>query len=235
MKRREKMKKVLVVDDEPSIVTLLTFNLEKEGYQVTTCNNGKDAVKIACSQTFDFILLDIMLPFLDGMEVTKQLRAKHIDTPILLLTAKDETIDKIIGLEIGADDYIAKPFSPREVIARMKAIQRRLTTVAPISCLKNGVITIYTKERSAFLKDKPLTLTQKEFDLLYYLMTHLNEALSRDQLLNEVWEAHFLGESRMVDIHISHLREKIEENPKQPHYIQTVRGIGYKMVKLDEK
>lgn len=228
------MKHVLIVDDEPSIVTLLTFNLEKEGYHVTSCGDGKEAVTLACQTHFDFILLDVMLPSMDGIEVTKQLRHQHIDTPILLLTAKDETIDKIIGLEIGADDYIPKPFSPREVIARMKAIQRRLNQPSMPSVIKNGKLSLYTNERTAFVKGTPLVLTQKEFDLLHYLMTHLDEAMSRDTLLNNVWDTHFLGESRMVDIHISHLREKIESNPKQPEYIQTVRGVGYKMVSHHE-
>lgn len=235
MKGADGMKKVLVVDDEPSIVTLLTFNLEREGYEVTRAMDGKTALDLALKKSFDFILLDVMLPKMDGIEITKILRQKQVETPILLLTAKDETVDRIIGLEIGADDYIPKPFSPREVIARMKAISRRMNHGRPKEekqVIVNGPLHIDLTNRQAYLQDTALSLTKKEFDMLAYFMSHLDEVISRDTLLKEVWHTDFLGESRIVDIHVSHLREKIEENPKKPQWIQTVRGIGYKMVKL---
>lgn len=228
------MKKVLVVDDEPSIVTLLTFNLEKEGYTVEQATDGKEGLKLAMDESFDFILLDVMLPHMDGFEITRQLRQNQITTPILLLTAKDDTIDRVLGLEIGADDYVSKPFSPREVLARMKAIQRRIPKEKE-TLLSNGPLTLNPKDRKACLNEEPLTLTKKEFELLHYFMTHLDVVIDRETLLQNVWDASFLGESRMVDIHVSHLRDKIEENPKQPHFIQTIRGVGYKMVRYHEK
>lgn len=223
------MKKVLVVDDEPSIVTLLTFNLEKEGYEVTTASEGDKALQLALTEAFDFILLDVMLPGMDGFEITRQLRNQHIQTPIILLTAKDETIDRVLGLEIGADDYVSKPFSPREVLARMKAITRRLPKETTAT-LVNGPLVMKPKEKQVLFHDKSLILTKKEFELLYYFMSHLDHVIERETLLQEVWGASYLGESRMVDIHVSHLREKIETDPKQPQFIQTIRGVGYKMV-----
>lgn len=231
------MKKVLVVDDEPSIITLLTFNLEKEGYEVTTADNGQTALELGKSNEFDFILLDLMLPKMDGMEVTRKLREAQIDTPIMMLTAKDDTIDRIVGIELGADDYMAKPFSPREVLARMKAIQRRMkqTPKKQPQQLKNGALTIDESQRQAYKDDKPLSLTRKEYELLVLFMHHLNTPIDRQTLLEKVWGMDFLGESRQVDIHISHLREKIENNPKEPQYLKTVRGIGYQMVIPDEK
>lgn len=231
------IKKVLVVDDEPSIVTLLTFNLEKEGYDVTSANDGETALNLALQQSFDFILLDLMLPKLDGLEVTRQLRNHKIYTPILMITAKDESIDCIIGIEMGADDYITKPFSPREVIARMKAITRRMeqtSTPTQVQTLKNGPLTLNVTEHSATLNNHPITLTHREFDLLAYFMQHLDEAINRETLLQYIWQSEFAGESRNIDIYISHLREKIEKNPKSPQLLLTVRGVGYKMVHIHD-
>lgn len=229
------MKRILVVDDEPSIVTLLTFNLEKEGYQVVSATDGLVALEIALSQTFDFILLDVMLPNLDGIDITKRLRQEKIDTPILILTAKDDPIDRILGLEIGADDYLSKPFSPREVLARMKAIARRMKQQPTTSTDKEleeiltiGDITADLSNYQVTVKQQPILLTPKEFDLLIYFMKRKDRVIDRDTLLDRIWHFDFDGQSRIVDVHISHLREKIEEDPKHPQYLQTVRGFGYK-------
>ena len=209
------MKKVLVVDDEPSILTLLTFNLEKEGYQVTTSEDGKNGFELALSNQYDFIILDVMLPGMDGLEITKALRREKIDTPILILTAKDEQVDKIIGLEIGADDYLTKPFSPREVLARMKAIFRRLKPTT-------------TETLQEDTPKAPIELTPKEFELLVYFMKRKDRVINRETLLERIWQYDFAGQSRIVDVHISHLRDKIEPDPKRPVYLVTVRGFGYR-------
>lgn len=237
------MKKVLIVDDEPSIVTLLTFNLEKENYQVTAADNGLDGLQLALENTFDFMILDVMLPGMDGMEITKKLRQEKIETPILLLTAKDDTIDRILGLEIGADDYLTKPFSPREVLARMKAIFRRLTPrenddSAPKDphavneptqeLLTIGGISADLDNYTVTVNGEAIFLTPKEFELLVYFMKRKGRVIDRDTLLDRIWNFDFVGQSRIVDVHVSHLREKIEDDPKNPRYLVTVRGFGYK-------
>ncbi|AEH52750.1 response regulator transcription factor [Weizmannia coagulans] len=225
-------KKVLVVDDEPSIVTLLKFNLEQAGFEVLTASDGNEGYDTARKEKLDVIILDLMLPGMDGMDVCKQLRLGKINTPILMLTAKSDELDKILGLELGADDYITKPFSPREVVARVKAILRRAETKTEeetAEAIKVGDLRILPEQFEAYFKEKKLELTPKEFELLLYLANHAGKVLSRDQLLNAVWNFDFAGDTRIVDVHISHLREKMEEDTKQPQYIKTVRGFGYKM------
>lgn len=230
------MKKVLVVDDEPSIITLLTFNLEKDGYQVVQAEDGAIGYELALSNQFDFIILDVMLPTMDGLEITKALRREKIDTPILILTAKDDQVDKIIGLEIGADDYLTKPFSPREVLARMKAIFRRLKGIQPetskdeiqVPPLVLGNITVDEQNYEVRVRDKKIELTPKEFELLVYFMRRKDRVISRDTLLDRIWHYDFAGQSRIVDVHVSHLRDKIELDPKHPVYLVTVRGFGYR-------
>ncbi|CAD2072559.1 DNA-binding response regulator [Phocicoccus schoeneichii] len=228
------MKKILVVDDEQSILTLLKFNLEQNGFQVYTADNGVDALDIARTLKPEAIVLDLMLPLKDGIEVAKKLRQDKINTPILMLTAKDDELDKIIGLEIGADDYMTKPFSPREVVARIKAILRRVelesnSKTETTDVIKVGDIEIHTLTYSVYLHGKKLDLTPREYELLIYLTNHLGHVLSRDQLLNGVWNFDFDGDTRIVDVHISKLREKIEQDSRRPKYIQTVRGFGYKL------
>ena len=231
------MKKVLVVDDEVAIVTLLEYNLKKDGYEVETANDGKTAYQKALVNNYDFILLDLMLPEMDGMEVTKKLRQEKIETPILMLTAKDDEYDKIIGLELGADDYLTKPFSPREILARLKAIGRRTQSMLPNTPINENKakeiyefadftidLTNYTVTKDA----KQVNLTPKEFELLAYFVKRTNRVLSREKLLNGVWGFDYVGQTRMVDMHVSHLREKIEPDPKKPKYIETVRGFGYR-------
>ncbi|KYC71916.1 MULTISPECIES: response regulator transcription factor [Heyndrickxia] len=225
-------KKILVVDDEPSIVTLLKFNLEQAGFEVLTASDGNEGYDTARREKLDVIILDLMLPGMDGMDVCKQLRLGKINTPILMLTAKSDELDKILGLELGADDYITKPFSPREVVARVKAILRRAETKTEeetADAIKVGDLRILPEQFEAYFKEKKLELTPKEFELLLYLANHAGKVLSRDQLLAAVWNFDFAGDTRIVDVHISHLREKMEEDTKQPQYIKTVRGFGYKM------
>ena len=218
-----------------SIVKLLQYNLEKEGYEVDVAMDGQEGFDMAKENTYSIILLDIMLPSKDGMDVCRELRQEKVDTPVIMLTAKDSEIDKIVGLEIGADDYITKPFSPREVLARMKAIFRRLEKQSSKpeqekeSEIIFGDVQIYPDKYEVFVRGEKVDFTPKEFELLLYLSKHSNRILSREQLLLAVWDFDFSGETRIVDVHISHLREKIEDNPKEPQYIKTARGFGYKL------
>lgn len=228
------MKNILIVDDEISIVTLLTFNMEQEGFETDTAYTGLEAIKKAMTNDYDMIILDLMLPEKSGMEVCKYLRANKIDTPILMLTAKDDEIDKILGLELGADDYLTKPFSPKEVIARIHAILRRVNKKKEDEdpFLKIGNMIIYPERHEVVIDQETLSFTRKEFELLLYLSRHKGKVLSRDQLLYKVWNYEFAGDTRIVDVHISRLREKIEPNTKKPEYIKTIRGLGYKMEDL---
>ncbi|WP_462419881.1 response regulator transcription factor [Salinicoccus sp. Marseille-QA3877] len=226
------MRTVLVVDDEPSIVTLLKFNLEQAGYNVLTAEDGRKGLDTALKEKPDLIVLDLMLPGMDGMDVCKTLRQEKVNTPILMLTAKDDEFDKILGLELGADDYLTKPFSPREVVARVKAILRRSQfedVEQSEQVIKIGDLEIHLERYDVFFKGEQLVLTPKEFELLLYLANHRGKVLSRDQLLNGVWDFQYDGDTRIVDVHISHLREKIETDTKKPIYIRTIRGFGYKL------
>ncbi|HLU21658.1 response regulator [Lederbergia graminis] len=234
------METILVVDDEPSIVTLLRFNLEKAGYTVITAEDGTTGLDMAIKKKPDLIVLDLMLPGMDGMDVCKTLRQERIRIPILMLTAKDDEFDKVLGLELGADDYLTKPFSPREVVARVKAILRRTTRIDEPEIEKDkadtiqiGELTILPEKYEARMAGTKLDLTPKEFELLLYLANHQGKVLNRNQLLDSVWNYDFAGDSRIVDVHISHLREKIEADTKQPLYIKTIRGFGYKLEKPD--
>lgn len=231
------MTKVLIVEDEPSIITLLKYNLEKAGFSVISALDGETGLEMAMNENPDFIILDLMLPKMDGMDVCKKLRQEKITTPILILTAKEDEFDKVLGLELGADDYLTKPFSPREVIARVKAILRRTNAreeepESDSNEIRVGELTIYPDEYQVKLRNEYLELTPKEFELLLYLAQHRGKVLSRNQLLDSVWNYDFAGDSRIVDVHISNLREKIEEDSKRPKYIKTIRGFGYKLEKL---
>ncbi|MGG0410607.1 response regulator transcription factor [Peribacillus simplex] len=231
-------KKILVVDDEQSIVTLLQYNLEQAGYSVVTALDGEQGLEAAVDIRPDLVVLDLMLPKMDGLEVCKQLRQQKINIPILMLTAKDDEFDKVLGLELGADDYLTKPFSPREVVARIKAILRRSQFQSDGSesnqdqedgLLKLGELKVFPERYEAFFDEQQLELTPKEFELLLYLAKNKGRVLTRDQLLSAVWNYDFAGDSRIVDVHISHLREKIEKDTKKPLYIKTIRGLGYKL------
>lgn len=231
------MKKILVVDDESSIVTLLKYNLEEAGFQVITAADGKEGLHLAKTENPDVIVLDWMLPHLDGMEVCKELRIKKIQTPIIMLTAKDEEFDKVLGLELGADDYMTKPFSPREVIARVKAMIRRSGMSSDIKRTEGrnieeqyifGPLQVFPERFEVLLNDIIIEFTPKEFELLVYLIENKNRVLTRDQLLSAVWNYDFAGDTRIVDVHVSHLRDKIEVNSRKPIFIKTIRGLGYK-------
>ncbi len=228
-------KRILVVDDEPSITKLVSFNLEKAGYDVDTAADGQAALEKVQDIQPDLIVLDLMLPKVDGLEVCKRLRQENNRIPVIMLTAKDEELDRVLGLELGADDYVTKPFSPRELVARVKAVLRRSAIKdaleqadAKQKPLVIGDLVIDVEGYESYVQGKRLELTPKEFELLVYMATHRGRVLSRDQLLNAVWNYDFVGDSRIVDVHVSHLRDKIEPDTRRPLYIKTVRGIGYK-------
>lgn len=227
-------KKILVVEDEISIATLLKYNLEQAGFEVIAVHDGQEGLEKALAIQPDLILLDLMLPKLDGMEVCKSLRMQKMNTPIIMLTARDDEFDKVLGLELGADDYMTKPFSPREVVARVKAVLRRFVPVVvekqetTEQVYEYGTLKVYPERFEVFMNGEQLEFTPKEFELLIYLLENKNRVLTRDQLLSAVWNYDFAGDTRIVDVHISHLREKIEENSRKPVFIKTIRGLGYK-------
>lgn len=227
-------KTILVVDDEPAIVTLITYNLEQANYQVVSVDNGLDAVEIVQKGLVDFVIMDLMLPQLDGIEATKQIRKFDEQIPIIMLTAKTSQVDKILGLELGADDYITKPFSPQELLSRIKVILRRtdrainLAEIDPTLQAEN--IAIDFKRMVVKKNNEKIQLTPNEFKLLGYLYKNANQVLSRDQILEKVWGYEYGGQNRIVDIHISHLRDKLENDPKHPQLIKTIRGFGYEFV-----
>lgn len=224
--------KILIVDDEKPIVEILKYNLEKEGYNVVTAYDGEAAIKIFTEENPDVIVLDIMLPLKDGLAVCREIRLQS-DIPIIMLTAKEMEVDKILGLELGADDYVTKPFSAREVTARVKAILRR--NVASANKLSGdtggrltvGSITVDRDEVQVYNEGEPVELTLREFNLLVYLMMKPGYVFSREQLLNQVWGYDYIGDDRTVDVTVRRLREKLEENPAKPEYIHTKRGVGY--------
>ena len=224
------MKKVLVVDDEKLIVKGIKFSLEQDEMMVTAAYDGEEALELAKNNDFDIILLDVMLPGLSGFEVCQAIR-EFSDVPIIMLTAKGEDMDKILGLEYGADDYITKPFNILEVKARIKAIIRRNQKKAPAAdnpkTLIEGELKIEMDSRRVSLAGKEINLTAKEFNILTLLLFHPNKVYSRDDLLKEVWGSDALGDGRTVDVHVRRLREKIESNPGDPKYIQTKWGVGY--------
>lgn len=228
------MTKILVVDDEAAISTLLQYNLEENNYDVTLAEDGQTAYQLASQQQFDAILLDLMLPGMDGMTVLKTLRQDKISTPVILVTAKGDEFDRVFGLELGADDYITKPFSPREVIARLKAVLRRSQVDHQVSdeadVIKIQDLVIDDNKKVVTKADKILTLTPREYELLLYFAQRIGRVIDRETILTAVWGYEYTGESRMVDMHISNLREKIEANPKSPVLLKTVRGFGYTMV-----
>lgn len=228
------MTKILVVDDETAIAKLLQYNLQQNGYEVTVALDGLSAYQKAKEQQFNAILLDLMLPEMDGMTVLKQLRQDKVSTPIILVTAKGDEFDRVLGLELGADDYITKPFSPREVVARLKAVLRRSQVSTDANKTDEMVISIQdlliNDSKKTVMKEKSvLSLTPREYDLLLYFAQRLGRVIDRETILTAVWGYEYTGESRMVDMHISNLRDKIESNPKTPKILKTVRGFGYTM------
>lgn len=223
-------KKVLVVDDEKLIVKGIRFSLEQDGMEVECAYDGEEALRMAGEKEYDLILLDIMLPKIDGFEVCQHIR-EFSSVPIVMLTAKGDDMDKILGLEYGADDYITKPFNILEVKARIKAIMRRTSSGKPkaekSSVIENGDIRMDCESRRLFVKEKEINLTAKEFDLLELLVTNPSKVYSRERLLNLVWGYEYPGDVRTVDVHVRRMREKIESNPSEPKYLHTKWGVGY--------
>ncbi len=234
------MERILVVDDEPTLLDTLRYNLVKAGYTVDTAEDGLAALRSARISPPNLILLDLMLPGLDGIEVCRLLR-RETNVPIIMLTARDEEFDKVLGLEIGADDYVTKPFSLRELMARVKAMLRR-TTDDPViahpqatnpvpkpSILRLANLTLDTTQHRATRDGEELNLKPREFDLLAFLMLNHGQVFTRDQLLSQVWGYDYVGDSRTVDVHMRWLREKIEVDPSSPLLLETIRGVGYRM------
>ena len=221
---------VLVVDDQDSIVRLVTYGLQQAGYHTLCAYDGSTALELVEKERPDLIILDLMLPELDGLEVCRKLRSKGIFTPIIMLTARDEEIDRVLGLELGADDYVAKPFSPRELVARVRSVLRRSRGAmsAPGERLRFGSLVINLDEHTITLDDKPVILTPREFELLAFFARHAGKVFSREQLLDQVWGYEFSGDTRLVDMHVSNLRNKIEVDGKSPRLLVTVRGVGYR-------
>jgi len=239
------MRKVLVVDDEPVLVETIAYNLEQAGYEVMTAADGASALEVARREQPDLVILDIMLPQIDGLEVCRLLRREDstATTPIMMLTAKGEEIDKVVGLEVGADDYVTKPFGRRELLARVKALMRRAeypsqgeerptqaTTEEPPRAnreLVAGPLRIDLAGRRVICRGQDHELQPKQFELLTYLVRNRGTVLTRDQILHNVWGYDYAGDTRTVDVHVRWLREKLEEDPANPRLIQTVRGVGY--------
>ncbi len=230
--------KILIVEDELTLQETLAYNLRRHGYEVETAGDGLAALEIARRTQPNLIVLDIMLPGLDGFEVCRLLR-REMSTPVLMLTARDDEIDRIVGLEVGADDYLTKPFSMRELIARVKALLRRVRLIrqefengsalgSPADVLEFDNLTLDLKRREVRLAGSPLALKPKEYELLLFLAQHKGQVLSREVILERVWGWEYLGDSRTVDVHVRWLREKIEADPSHPARIVTVRGAGYR-------
>ncbi|MFC5652368.1 response regulator transcription factor [Paenibacillus solisilvae] len=225
-------KKILIVDDEPSISMLIEFNLKLAGYEVRCVQDGEAVFDMLKPFRPDLIVLDLMLPKMDGIQVCRELRKQNNAVPIIMLTALQDVTDKIAGLDNGADDYMTKPFSPQELLSRIQAIFRRIQTLPGSSDTvvhDIGRMSVLTEQREVQIEGRPVELTPKEFELLLFLCRHRGKVLSRQQLLHGVWDYHFLGDTRIVDVHISHLRDKIEKNARTPEYIMTVRNVGYKL------
>jgi phosphate regulon transcriptional regulator PhoB len=224
------MKRIMVVDDEEDIRELISYNLKKDGYAVSSASDGEEALKKIKAGNFDLLVLDLMLPGIQGMELCRIFRndPKTKNLPIIMLTAKGEEVDRILGLEIGADDYITKPFSPRELVARVKAVLRRIgEKPADSKVVTIGNLSINRETYSVVKNNTPVMLSSTEFKLLLYLVERKGKIFSRDQLLDAVWKDEAFVEPRTVDVHIRRLRTQIEDDPSEPQYIKTRRGIGY--------
>jgi len=231
--------RVLIVEDEPAISDIVAFNLRRAGYDVMTATDGEGGLRLALEGKPDLVLLDVMLPGLDGFEICRRIRVEGHTTPILMLTAKGEETDKVLGLELGADDYITKPFSMKELLARVAANIRRLSFAGSAGAgikpagetlgeaLAFGTLSIYPARREVHKTQKPVDISQREYDLLYFLATHRDRVFTREELMEKVWDYEYYGDLRTVDVTVRRLREKIEDNPAEPQYVLTRRGVGY--------
>lgn len=226
---------ILIVDDEPSICELLAFNLNKAGYQTVEADNGHRALELVATTKPDLIVLDVMLPGIDGMEVCRILKGQQhtAGIPIIMLTAKNDEVDKIIGLELGADDYMTKPFSPRELVARIKAVLRRSQKESRQDGeLALGKLKINFTSYEVYLGNEKMELTPKEYELLKLFVTNTGRAYTREQLLEKVWGYEYFGDTRTVDVHVRHLRAKLAKQPEIAEAIETVRGVGYRFSEI---
>lgn len=222
--------RVLLIEDEPGLCLTLTDRLQSEGYAVDVSSDGEEGFHQAASQGYDLIILDLMLPNKNGYDICRDLRQMGLIIPILMLTARHHTVDKVLGLKIGADDYLTKPFEMLELLARIEALLRRATRTSASAALgyQFGAVRVDSRKAEVTRKGEPVELSAKEFQLLRYLIDHKGEALSREKLLQEVWGYTFTPYTRTVDVHIAWLRQKLEEDPKQPQWILTIHGVGYK-------
>ncbi|MDR1131116.1 MAG: response regulator transcription factor [Oscillospiraceae bacterium] len=225
-------KTVLIVDDEKSIVDILRFNLEKSEYEAICAYDGREGLRLARERNPDLILLDVMLPYIDGFEVCRTLRNEGCGIPIIMITAREEETDKVFGLELGADDYITKPFSVRELLARVKANMRRSagaepSAVCPGESISSRGLVIDFERHTVFKGGRDLELTQREYELIKYLACSPGRVISREKLMSEVWQYDYYGDLRAVDVAVRRLREKLEDNPAEPEYVMTKRGVGY--------
>ena len=222
-------KRILVIEDEPGLVLTLTDRLASEGYHVEADDDGAAGLARATAEPFDVILLDVMLPEKNGFDVCRDLRQRGIETPVLMLTARGQTLDKVLGLKLGADDYLTKPFEMMELLARVEALLRRApASTAPPETFHFGDIHVDFRRAEVFRDGTPLDLSAREFQLLRYLVEHRGEALSRERILSDVWAYDAVPATRTVDVHVAWLRQKLEANPRRPQHILTVHGLGYK-------
>jgi two-component system, OmpR family, alkaline phosphatase synthesis response regulator PhoP len=223
------VKRLLLVEDEPGLVLTLTDRLSREGYAVETTPDGESALERATGEAFDLILLDVMLPRLSGFDVLRDLRKRSVETPVIMLTARGQIVDKVVGLKLGADDYVTKPFEMMELLARIEAKLRRTPVVLhPTEGHQFGDVRVDFRRAEVMKEGAPLELSAREFQLLRYFIEHRGATLTREELLNEVWGYNAMPSTRTVDVHVAWLRQKIEPNPRHPQYILTIHGMGYK-------
>ncbi|KMY23271.1 two-component system, OmpR family, response regulator RegX3 [Actinobaculum suis] len=230
------MTRILVVDDEPAYRDTLAFNLEREGYEVETASNGNAAMESVRARTPDLILLDLMLPGLSGEEIARRVRQES-NVPIIMLTAKDSEIDKVVGLEVGADDYVTKPYSYRELLARVRAVLRRVEGGGPLEeeeeVLRVGRVEMDTEKHEVRVAGEEIQMPLREFELLELFIRNPDRVLTRSQILDRIWGVDYMGDSKTLDVHVKRIRSKIEEEPRNPKMLVTVRGLGYKLVSTD--
>lgn len=229
MKLVNKTHAILIVDDEERVLDLLSLYLKKEGYEVVAAHDGEEALNLFGTRTFDLVVLDLMLPKIDGLEVCRRLRQQS-NVPVIMLTARDDDVDKILGLEMGADDYVTKPFNPREVAARVRAVLRRLVVnVASQKVISFPFLEINLSEYKVMVDNREVSFTPKEIELLWFLASHPGQVFTREQLLENIWGYDYLGDTRTVDTHVKRVRHKLAPQPHYPWEIKTVWGIGYKL------
>ena len=223
------MKRILLIEDEPGLVLTLMDRLVREGYSVESCTDGESGLERAAAEAFDLVLLDVMLPRLGGFDVLKELRRRNVETPVIMLTARGQVVDRVVGLKLGADDYVTKPFEMVELLARIEAKLRRAPVVPhPSEGYQFGNVRIDFRRAEVTRDGEALELSAREFQLLKYFIEHRGATLTREELLNEVWGYNAMPSTRTVDVHVAWLRQKIEPNPRHPQYVITVHGMGYK-------